>query len=68
MRLKGFGPAPIPYLVGKSGIWLWATVGGTIGGAVPMLWGAGALSLVSFLFSIVGSGAGVWFGARLADT
>ena len=48
-------------------IGLCVLVGGTVGGFVPELWGASALSLTSLLFSGLGSVAGVWLGVRLAD-
>ena len=53
--------------MGRSGIGLCALGGMTVGGFVPELWGASALSLSSLLFSVVGGVAGVRVGARLAD-
>jgi uncharacterized membrane protein YeaQ/YmgE (transglycosylase-associated protein family) len=43
-------------------------IGGTVGGFVPELWGASALSIASLVFSAVGGFAGVWLMARLADS
>ena len=53
--------------MGRSVIGLCATAGMTVGGFVPVVWGASSFSLSSVLFSVVGAVAGVWFGARLAD-
>ncbi len=54
--------------MGRSVVGLCAFVGLTVGGFVPELWGAGAFSLSSVAFSVLGGAAGVWFGARLADS
>ena len=53
--------------MGRSVIGLLAFCGMTVGGFVPELWGAGAFSVSSLLFSALGGVAGVWFGARLAN-
>ena len=49
----------------KSAIWLGALIVGVIGGWVPTLWGAGALSLWSLLLSTVGGVAGIIVVYRL---
>jgi uncharacterized membrane protein YoaK (UPF0700 family) len=46
-------------------IWLGMFVGSTIGGFVPMLWGAGALSFSSVFLSAAGGILGIWLGYRL---
>jgi phage tail tape-measure protein len=53
--------------VGRSAIGLCALVGSIVGGYVPVLWGASALSVTSLVFSAAGGAAGVWFGARLSE-
>ena len=49
----------------RSVIGLCATAGGTIGGYVPVLWGASSFSLASLAFGAVGAVAGVWLAVRL---
>jgi hypothetical protein len=49
----------------RSVIGLSATVGGTIGGYLPVLWGASSLSLASLAFGAMGAVAGVWLAVRL---
>ncbi len=46
-------------------IWLGMFIGSTIGGFVPMLWGAGAFSISSILLTAVGGILGIWLGYRL---
>jgi hypothetical protein len=53
--------------MGRSVIGLCAGVGMTVGGYVPVLWGASSFSLVSILFGVVGAGAGIWLGVRVAE-
>jgi len=50
----------------RSVIGLCSLVGMTLGGYVPVFWGASALSLVSLLFGALGGVAGVWVGARIS--
>jgi len=50
----------------RSVIGLCSFVGMTVGGYVPVLWGASAFSLMSLLFAGIGGVAGVWVGARLS--
>jgi hypothetical protein len=42
-------------------------VGLTVGGYVPVLWGASSFSVISLLFGGAGGIAGVWLGVRLSD-
>jgi hypothetical protein len=45
---------------------LGATLGGLIGGYIPVLWGASSFSLASIAFGFAGAIAGLIVGARLA--
>ena len=65
--LAATGLRPILHAVGRSVIGLCAVVGLTVGGYIPVLWGASAFGLTSLLFGAVGGIAGVWVGARLSD-
>ena len=49
----------------RSVIGLSATVGGTIGGYLPVLWGASSFSLASLAFGALGAVAGIWLAVRL---
>jgi hypothetical protein len=40
-------------------------VGSTLGGFVPLLWGADFLSFSSILFTAIGGFAGIWAGYKL---
>lgn len=53
--------------MGRSVIGACALFGGIAGGYVPELWGSGAFSVASLVFSAVGGIAGVVLGARLAN-
>ena len=44
-----------------------AVVGLTVGGYIPVLWGASAFGLTSLFFGALGGFAGVWIGVRLSD-
>lgn len=46
--------------------YLGATVGSFAGSLVPNLWGAGALSLWSVLFFVIGGLAGIWLAYRMS--
>lgn len=46
-------------------IWVFISIGGTVGAFVPALFGAGWLSLWSIVTSTIGSLAGIWVGYRL---
>jgi len=49
----------------KTLIWIGVFVGGTVGGAIPMLWGADLTSISSIFFSMLGGLAGIWLGWKL---
>ena len=51
----------------KSLIWIGVFVGGSVGGAIPLLWGADMLSLSSIFLSMVGGLAGIWAGFKLGQ-
>jgi hypothetical protein len=53
--------------MGRSVIGLCAGFGMFVGGFVPQLWGDSGFSLAAILFSLVGAGAGIWFGVRVSD-
>jgi hypothetical protein len=42
-------------------------VGSTVGGFVPMLWGAGALSFSSIIWGSVGAIAGIWLAFKISQ-
>lgn len=42
-------------------------VGSVIGGFIPEIWGASALSFSSLLFGVVGAFVGLWLGFRLSQ-
>jgi hypothetical protein len=50
----------------RSVIGLCSLVGMSVGGYVPVLWGASGFSLTSLLFGALGGVAGVWVGARIS--
>ena len=52
----------------RSVIGLCVLVGSFVGGYVPTLWGASSLGVESLLFGAVGGIAGVFVGARIADS
>ena len=49
----------------KGPTYIGATVGSFAGSLLPLLWGAGQLSLWSVLFFILGGLAGIWLAYRL---
>lgn len=49
----------------KQMIWLGMVVGSVIGGFVPQLWGAGALSFSSIFLSAIGAIAGIYIAFKL---
>ena len=51
----------------KKLIWLGVFVGSTIGGFIPMLWGADAFSFSSILFSSLGAIFGIYLGFKLSQ-
>lgn len=48
-------------------VWFGLFVGGAIGGYVPMLWGAGLISMSSIIFSGIGSFIGIYLGFKLGE-
>jgi hypothetical protein len=48
----------------KKLIWLGFIVGSIVGSLVPTLWGAGMLSVSSFVLSAVGGAVGIWAGYK----
>lgn len=51
----------------KSLIWIGMFLGSTVGSFIPLLWGAGMLSMSSILLSGAGALFGVWLGWKLGD-
>jgi hypothetical protein len=51
----------------KQLIWIGLFVGSTIGGLIPALWGAGALSLSSIFLSGVGAVLGIYGAYKLSE-
>ena len=49
----------------RSLIWLFMTIGGTIGAYIPLLWGDSAFSFSSVIFSGIGGIGGIWLGYKL---
>ena len=54
--------------MGRSVIGLCMGFGGVVGGYVPVLWGASAFSLMSFVFGVLGAIGGVWAGVRISES
>lgn len=50
----------------KQMVWLGMFIGSIVGGFIPNLWGAGALSFSSILFSALGAAAGIYFGYKIS--
>jgi hypothetical protein len=51
----------------KSLVWIGAFVGGSVGGYIPMLFGADALSFSSIILGMVGGLLGIWGGFKLSQ-
>lgn len=49
----------------KSLIWIFSLIGSTIGGYIPMLWGADAFSFSSIILGSIGAIAGIYVGYKL---
>ena len=45
-------------------IWIGMTLGSTVGGFIPSLWGSGYLSMSGLACSGLGALFGVWLGAK----
>jgi len=54
-------------IMDKKVIMLMVSVGGVLGGYVPVLLGAGSLSGWSLLGGFVGGLVGIWVGVKLSD-
>jgi uncharacterized membrane protein YeaQ/YmgE (transglycosylase-associated protein family) len=48
-------------------IYIFLTIGSIAGGWIPTLWGAGALSMQSFLGGFIGAIMGIWAGYKLGQ-
>ena len=55
------------FMGSRWSIWVGIIIGSTIGGVIPELWGAGAFSYSSVLFSSIGAFAGLWIGFKLGN-
>ncbi len=51
----------------KSLIWIGMTVGSTIGGYIPTLWGDSFLSFTSILLTAIGGFAGIYIGFKISN-
>ena len=51
----------------KQIVWIGLFLGSTIGGAIPMLWGAGIFDISSLLFSAVGACVGIYVGFKISQ-
>lgn len=52
----------------KPIIWIMMSVGGTIGGYIPTLWGADSMfSFSGLIFSAIGSIVGIYIGFRISE-
>jgi hypothetical protein len=51
----------------KTLVWIGMFVGSTVGSYLPLLWGAGFLSLSSVLLSGAGGILGIWLGFKLGQ-
>lgn len=49
----------------KTLVWMGIVIGGFLGGLIPSLWGAGALSVSGIVFSSLGALAGIWITFKL---
>jgi len=50
----------------KSLIWIFLTVGSTVGAYIPDLWGSSVLSFSSIILSGAGGIAGIWLGYKIS--
>ncbi len=51
----------------KPLIWIGMTIGSTVGGYIPTLWGDSFFSLWSVLFTAIGGVAGILIGFKLSN-
>jgi hypothetical protein len=49
----------------KGLLYLCITIGGIVGGYIPVLFGAGGLSLISILGGTIGSFFGIWLAYKI---
>jgi hypothetical protein len=49
----------------KRIIWLFAIIGGGVGGYLPLLWGGSLFSFSSLIFNTLGAVLGIWVGFKL---
>jgi hypothetical protein len=54
-------------MISKGLVWLGVFIGSTIGGCIPMVWGAGIFSLSSVLLSAVGGLFGIWVAVKVSN-
>ncbi len=50
----------------KTLIWVGLTVGGFIGGYLPVVFGSGELSFSSVILTAVGSTVGIWIAFKMS--
>ena len=50
----------------KQSIWIGVTIGGLVGGFIPLLWGASELSFSSIIFSTIGAIIGIWVAYKIS--
>jgi uncharacterized protein YcfJ len=50
----------------KAIIYIGLAIGSSVGGFVPMLWGAGAFSMSSLFLSAIGGIAGIYAGFKIS--
>jgi hypothetical protein len=51
----------------KSMVWIGLAIGSTIGGFIPMLWGADMISFSSIIFSGLGGIAGIYIFFKMSQ-
>jgi uncharacterized membrane protein YeaQ/YmgE (transglycosylase-associated protein family) len=51
----------------KSFIWIGMFVGSTIGGFIPMMWGADMFSFSSVIFNAIGAIVGIYLGFKMGQ-
>ena len=54
-------------IMNKSLIWIGMLVGSTIGGFVPILWGASPFSISAVISTAIGGITGIWVGFKLRN-
>ena len=55
------------FMNSKSLIWIGTIVGSSIGGLIPLLWGASAFSFSSIIFGSLGAIVGIYVGFKLSN-